>query len=123
MKRAYNYFQFRIYTYYRDKNNNDSENLLVFYTTSVMTLITLINFMWIYYLLILLDSFPDSSNKYYLLLSFCVVFVLHYLNIKSKKFLNVGFKKDVMGGWMVIGIFVLTGIITIIISNLYRNKI
>ena len=122
--KAYNYLLFRIYTYYKDNGKNETENLLVFSTACVVTLIGVLNIMWIYFLCLLLDFFPHFINKFYLFGVIFLVFMLLYnFNIKDKKFLNHNFEKDRIGGFAVVGIFFLTGLMTFIVGTIYRNKV
>ena len=122
--KAYNYLLFRIYTYYRDNGKNETENLLVFSTACVVTLLTVINIMWIYFLCLLLDFFPHFINKFYLFVVIFLVFMLLYnFNIKHKKFLNYNFEKDRIGGLAVVSVFVLTGLISFIVGTIYRSEV
>lgn len=121
--KAYNYLLFRIYTYYRDNGKNETEDLLVFSTACVVTLLTVINILWIYFLCLLLDFFPHFINKFYLGVIFLIFIFLYIYNIKNKKFLNYNFEKERIGGLAVVGVFFLTGLIAFIVGTIYRSKV
>jgi len=122
--KAYNYLLFRIYTYYRDNGKNETDNFLVFSTACVVTLLCVFNIMWIYILCLLLDFFPNYSNKFYFFAVIFLIFILLYtFNIKHKKFLNYNFKKDRIGGFAVVSVFFFTGLMFFIVGTIYRNKV
>ena len=80
--------------------------------------------MTIYFLLNYFEYLPDIPNKSYIVVFMPIVWCLNYfLVVKREYFLNQDFQKDKKGGYIIIGVIVLTAIFSICVANLNREKI
>lgn len=120
--KAYNYFLFRIYMFYKDTIKE--KNALIYSTAIVSSLLVNLNLMNIYYLFNYNDLSPSIPNKYYVIIFFVVSLLINYcLFVRRKFFLNQNFQKDKKGGFIIVAIVILTALFFIIIANLNREKI
>ncbi|OYQ33905.1 hypothetical protein CHU92_12515 [Flavobacterium cyanobacteriorum] len=120
--KAYNYFLFRIYMFYKDTMKE--KDFLILATSVVSTLVILINLLTLYYIFVFLKIIPQIPNKYYTIFVGVLLCLLNYrFMIKNKNFLNYNFNKDKKGGYFIISIFILTVILFITIANIYRARV
>lgn len=120
--KAYQYFLFRIYMFYKDTMKE--KDLLIFYTSIVSALVIQINLISLYFALELIELVPSIPSKYFVILLGIIIFILnYYLIVKEKKFLNYSFNKGKLGGIFTIGIFILTAAFAITVANIHRAKI
>lgn len=119
--KAYQYFLFRIYMFYKDTMKE--KDLLIFYTSIVSTVIIQINLLSVYFALELTELVPTIPNKYYIILTGVIIFVLnYYLIVRKKKFLDYSFEKGKTGGIITIGIFIITVAFAVIVLNIHPAK-
>ncbi|REC61488.1 hypothetical protein DRF65_14950 [Chryseobacterium pennae] len=121
--KAYYYFLFRIYRYYKDKRN-EGEFEALFSVAAVSSVILSFHLIGVYIITNYFDLVSVITNKVYMILFMIIVgCVNYYFFVRDKKFLNYGFQKDRKGGiYIIIYIFFL-GISLIIVSNINREKI
>lgn len=120
--RAYEYFLFRIYMFYKNKMK-DKRNLLL-PTSFVSTTIICINLMTIYFYFIYKDLVPAVPNKYFIVGFMIIIWLINYYSIIIKEnFLKRNFHIDVKGGIAVIGYIIMTFFIFIVLANYNREKI
>ena len=120
--RAYEYFLFRIYMFYKNKMK-DKRNLLL-PTSFVSTTIIWINLMTIYFYFIYKDLVPAVPNKYFIVGFMIIIWLINYYSIIIKEnFLKRNFHIDVKGGIAVIGYIIMTFFIFIVLANYNREKI
>lgn len=125
--RLYNYLLFRLYLSFRDfsKENHKKAVLL----TSLASVFFL--FFVIYTILGVFYFFRDSTiidlGINYEFWIIAIGFVLWFINytffINPQKFLRQGFKKDKLGGVIVIFVILLIGALFVIVANKNRDKI
>lgn len=124
MKKAYYYFLYSIYMYYKKKEHeSDSEALLS--TTIVSTTCVSINILTVFMVLIYNNLLPSKLLESSILLILCVC-LLGYLNyvffVKEKTFLNpifATYKKN----WLVIVYMVISLTLTIGMGYINRQKV
>ncbi|MDR7131003.1 hypothetical protein J2X69_003362 [Algoriphagus sp. 4150] len=123
MKRAYYYFLFRIYWYYKDKvKENDATAL--FSVTAVSTTLISINLLFLYGVMDNFNFTPMLTNKYYtVFIMVSIGFVNHYLFVRNKKFLNYGFEKDRKGGIYIVIYIILSFVFSFVEGKYNREKI
>ncbi|WP_277115528.1 hypothetical protein [Chryseobacterium sp.] len=121
--KAYYYFLFRIYRYYKDKQN-ENELQAIFSVITVSTLIASLTIFFFHGLLNYLGILPMYSNKFYMILFMIIVgFINYFFFIRDKNFLNHDFQKDKKGGFYIIVYIILLGILLFVLSNINREKI
>ncbi|PXW08002.1 hypothetical protein C8D70_1196 [Chryseobacterium sp. CBTAP 102] len=121
--KAYYYFLFRIYRYYKDKQN-ENELQAIFSVITVSTLIASLTIFFFHGLLNYLGILPMYSNKFYMILFMIIVgFINYFFFIRDKNFLNYDFQKDKKGGFYIIVYIILLGILLFVLSNINREKI
>lgn len=121
--KAYYYFLFRIYRYYKDKQN-ENELQAIFSVITVSTLIASLTIFFFHGSLNYLGILPMYSNKFYMILFMIIVgFINYYFFIRDKNFLNYDFQKDKKGGVYIILYIILLGILLFVLSNINREKI
>jgi len=123
MKRAYYYFLFRIFRFYKDKYKyNDKEAL--FGTICLSTTCVFVNLFTVYAFFNFFDILPMFSNKYLVIPIMVVIGICNYLLfIKDKKFLKYGFTKNKIGTIKIIAYYVISLAVFIVIANFNRQKI
>jgi cellulose synthase/poly-beta-1,6-N-acetylglucosamine synthase-like glycosyltransferase len=87
-----NYLVFVLYTHYKKREPNHSENYFIAMTSLGVTFVTMFNIYSLYLLLVKFNITPNIPNKYIALFCGFCIFLLNYLYINSKKFLNYDFK-------------------------------
>lgn len=119
MKKAYYYFLFRIYWYYKIRWR-ESEGEAIFGVVTVSTLFLFFNFFAIETILIILDIFP---NNIIIDLTFMLLFAIinYFLFIRDKHFLNC--KKSRKKDFLVITYMILSFALTIFVANINRQKV
>lgn len=121
--KAYNYFLFRIYKYYTDKEN-ESEKMALFSVTAVSTVMISFVFLILHGVLNYFDLVQSVTNNLLIILFVLIVGVLnYYFFVKNKKFLEYGFLKDKRGGLLVISFILTLGIFFLVLANYNRAKI
>jgi hypothetical protein len=125
--KAYNYFLFRVYWFYRDRFKEGHKMSLIstsIVATVIIFFIVIITIGSSYFLLY--ESTP-SLGKSYKIIILCFMFTLWLLNyyfvIKPKLFLKKNFEKDKKGGYAIIGFIVLLAFSFVFIANKNREKI
>lgn len=125
--KTYYYFLFRIYWHFRDVVKEGHKMSLI--STSLVSAFML------YFSLItisgLIDYFKTSSSadlgfnyKFWILFFLFVIWFLnYYLFVKPRDFLRKNFKKDKKGGFIIVFIILLIGILFVIGANKNREKI
>jgi hypothetical protein len=123
MKKAYYYFLFRIFRFYKDKYKYDDWEAL-FLVVCISTTCIYFNLFSIYALANYFDLVPMFKNKYWVLPIMAIIAILNYYSfIRKKAFLECNFTKDKKGGWKVIIYFLITAAIAITIGYFNRQKI
>ncbi|MDR2840288.1 MAG: hypothetical protein LBV75_03330 [Paludibacter sp.] len=121
--KTYYYFLFRIYKYYKDKEN-DTEWQALFGVTAVSSTVIGFLIMSFYAVLTYFDVIPMFFTEYNILILAVLIMLLNYrLFIKNKKFLNFGFIKSKKGTITITLVIIAIGIQFVIIANLNRQKI
>jgi len=121
MKKAYNYFLFRQYMFYKDTLKEKGD--YTFSTSIASTVLISINLMTIYFILDYNDLIIKIPNKFYLLFFVLLVWIInYYMIVKKETFLNYNFRKDKKGGILIIGYLIVTAVSFICIANLNREK-
>lgn len=121
--KAYYYFLFRIYRYYKDKQN-ENEFQALFSATAVSTVIIYFVLLFAYGILNYFDFIPMINNKIYVIPFILIIGAInHYLFVKEKKFLRFDFHKDRKGGVYIITFIIVLSASFIIIANINREKI
>jgi len=121
--KTYYYFLFRIYVLYKDKMK-ESNNLALFSTTAVSTLILSLNLITLYFVANYFGLMPIVTNKLYMVLfMFTVGCINHYFFVRERKFLNCDFHKDRKGGFLVVAYITFAFALVIIIGQYNREKI
>lgn len=121
--KAYYYFLFRIYKYFKDKRN-ESEFEALFSVIIVSSLILSFHLIGVYIIANYFNLVTVVTNKLYMVLFMVITgFINYYFFIRDEKFLNYGFQKDKKGGVYIIIYMIFLGISLIIISNINRKKI
>ncbi|KYH04739.1 hypothetical protein REB14_08535 [Chryseobacterium sp. ES2] len=121
--KAYYYLLFRIYRYYKDKQN-ENEFEALFSATAVSTtlisinVITLIGLVGFFYNIQLIPS-----TKYIVLGILLTGILNHLLFVRAQKFLNYNFQKDKKGGVLIIAYIIISASFTFIVGNYNRKKI
>jgi hypothetical protein len=100
------------------------KRFLTFSTSLISTLLIVINIMSIYYIFVYNDIFVKFPNKYYAIPLFVGIWSINYFAIvRQETFLQLNFKKDLFGGYIIIGIIILTLLLLICVGNIYRSTI
>lgn len=121
--KAYYYFLFRIYKYYKDKPNK-SEFEVLFSTTVVSSVILSFHLIGVYIIINYFDLVVVVTNKVYMILFMLIVGCFnYYFFIRQKNFLNYGFQKDKRGGIYIAIYIIFLGFFLLIVSNINREKI
>lgn len=121
--KAYYYFLFRIYRYYKDKRN-ESEFEALFSVMAVSSVILSFHLIGIYIITNYFDLVFIITNKLYMILFMVIMGCInYYFFVRDKKFLNFDFQKDKKGGIFIITYIIFLGISLIILSNINREKI
>jgi hypothetical protein len=122
MKRYY-YFLYRIYWFYKDKQN-ETEGQALFSATAVSTVILsflIFSFYGIANYLGLKPFFTEKSTT--IIFVIFVGFVNYFFFIRGKKFLNFNFEKDVRGGFLIVLFLFFVATFFLIVANLNRTRI
>lgn len=120
--KVYQYLLFRIYMFYKDTIKEKANFSLS--ASLVTTVLISINLMTIYFLLDYLDIIVQILNKFYVVIFMTLVWMINYYGIvRKEKFLTYSFQKDKRGGFMVVGVIILTAFLAILVCNLNREKI
>jgi len=113
---------FRIYRFYTDKMKE--KQIPLFYTSAISALLIGFNIFTVYAALDYFEIITMFSSKYYMLLFGGILWLLnHYLFVQHKKFLEYNFRKDFLGGILIVLYIILTGALFIWVANLNRAKI
>ncbi|MDN3694663.1 hypothetical protein QWZ06_21520 [Chryseobacterium tructae] len=121
--KAYYYLLFRIYRYYKDKQN-ENDFQAIFSAFAISTLIISLVLFFFHGLLNYFDLLPMYPNKFYMILFMVIIgFINYYFFVKDKRFLEYGFQKDKKGGVYIIITLIFLGISLLILSNVNREKI
>ncbi len=121
--KAYYYFLYRIYWFYKDIKKQRSGQA-IFSVVAVSTLFIVINMLTIFFLANYFDLVPFLKNTYDVIPFMSIVGGLnYYFFIRKKKFFICGFKKDKKGGFLVVAYMVLTFLFAFIIGKFNREKI
>lgn len=105
--KAYYYLLYRIYSFYVNKMKEEQVPLV--YVTSISTILIFINLFSIYGLLSYYNFILMLPNKYYVITSVFIIWILNYLLfVRDKKFLNYDFRKNNNGSVLIIIYFLLT---------------
>lgn len=124
MIKAYYYFLFRIYRYYKDKEK-ETEFQSLFGVVAVSSTLLAFNVMSVYFFLEYFNFIPPILFKS---VGFDIIFMillslLNYLFIIRKKtFLSFGFSKDKKGGWLSIIYMILSFALIITIGSFNHQK-
>jgi len=120
MLKAYNYFLFRVYMFYKryEKGN------FTFSTSVVSTVLITINLMTLYLLLNYLDFLPDIPNKLFVVFFLMLIWIVNYFGIVRKEaFLRQNFRTDKTGGYLVVGVIIFTATFAIVVGAMNREKV
>lgn len=121
--RAYNYFLFRIYVFFRDvvREKNDT----IFFKITVFSSVFI--FINVFTLSAIITNYHIDNilpNKYYIVPYMMAIFGLnYYLFIKRRSFLDYNFKTDRKGGLLVIIYMIFTVTSFILVANENRSRI
>lgn len=123
MRRAYYYFLFRVYWYYRDRvKENDATAM--FSVVAVSTLLLCFNFITIYFVVNYFNFVPIVTNEFHMVLFMVIVGCINYLFfIKGRKFLNDDFQKDRKGSVLIIAYIIFTFSLSLFVGQLNRERI
>ena len=120
MKRAYYYFLFRLFEYYKQKE----PDIPLFVTTVTSTVVLFFNLYPIYALAGYFELVPMIENKYWVIPIMAVIaFFNYYFFIRKKEFLNYGFTKNKKGTWGITVYIFITAVIAIGTAQFNREKI
>lgn len=125
--KLYNYFLFRLYWVFRDFVKEGHKMSLI--STSIFS--TIVLYFALYGIVGLIYFFKASTSinlgvdyKFWLLLFMFILWFLNYeIFIKPRKFLKKDFKKDRIGGILILFFFILLGFLMVIAGNKNREKI
>lgn len=96
----------------------------LFSTSLLSSLLIGFNLISIYFYLDYIDLVISIPNKYYVLLFFILVWSINYYGfIKKERFLKYNFKKDLIGGGLIVLYILLSVLMFVSIANLNREKI
>ncbi len=122
MTKIYYYLLFRIYRFYADVMKE--RDMPLFYTSAVSTVFLFFNLISIYFLLENSGFISYGLNKYIILFSLCLLWMLnHFLIVKNEFFLKMNYAKKPLGGWLVILYIIFTIIFSIVEVNKHREKL
>ena len=97
---------------------------VLFSITAASTVIVYLGLFTIYSFLDYLEIISMFSNKYYVVVLMISLGIINYiLFIRSKKFLDYGFKKDIKGGVLILFYIFITAASFIAVANCNRAKI
>ena len=125
--KAYNYFLFRIYWFYRTRFKEGHKMALL--STSIVSAVVI--FFSIFIIIggfyFILDQTAPSLEKFYKIVVLCCLLIIWFLNyylvIKPKMFMKESFEKDKKGGYAIIGFIVFLALIFVFIANKNRERI
>ncbi|MEJ5106546.1 hypothetical protein [Chryseobacterium sp. MYb328] len=121
--KAYYYFLFRIYRYYKDKQN-ENEFQALFSATAVSTTIISINVITIIGLISFFYNIQLIASTKYIVISMLLIGILnHLLFVRTKRFLQYNFQKDKNGGVLIITYLIISAFLTFIVGHYNRAKI
>ena len=121
--RLYNYFLFRLYFFYTDVFKE--KQIPLFYVGAVSTLTIAFTLFAIYDFVSLYNDFPSLSNYSIIVIGcmFIIWLVNHVLFIRKKKFLTEKFRKDYLGGVLIIAYWIIMITALIIVANIHRSRL
>lgn len=121
--KAYYYLLFRIYKYYKDKQN-ENEFQALFSATIVSTVLASFVILFFYGLANYFNLLPMYPNKFYAIMFFILIGLInYYFFVRKKKFLNFDFHKDKKGGIYIVTFIIVLSTSFIILANINREKI
>ncbi len=121
--KAYYYLLFRIYRYYKDKQN-ENEFQALFSAIAVSTTIISINVITIIGLIGLFYNIQLIPSTKYIVLGMLLIGILnHLLFVRPKKFLQYNFQKNKKGGVLIIVYLIISASLTFIVGHYNRKKI
>lgn len=121
--KGYYYFLYRIYWFYKDKQN-ETDGQALFSVTAISTLVLVVNLISIYTSANYWGFLPEVTNKFFMILFMVVIgCVNHYLFVSDERFLNYNFQKDRKGGFLIIAFIISTFLIVFIVGKFNRERI
>ncbi len=122
----YNYLLFRLHTILSKNSVYDAKGV-IFLTTIISTLFLYLTLYLIWHIInpfidINLNEVGVNKSIFIIILLFFSI-LNYYLFVKSKNFLNYGFKEDKLGGFLIFIYLIVVFVILILFANKNREKI